>query len=557
MTSHDVRDMLDLPDAAASRPTKKQKISTQRPTLKGLAREVQNLSGDNPIAIVPEISVFKKRRFASRKPAAKWELRSFKNPAREDDSLTLRHWRRKQETPPAPAGYDGSTDLPDTTNPEPEIERSAFAKFNVQVNVPDYTDDEYNKRLQNPDWSKEETDYLMDLAKQFDLRWPVIWDRYEYEPIIPSMDVETNQTAIVVTSKVRSMEDLKARYYFVAATMMMLRKPPIQMNTAEFNLHEVMLNFNPGQETLRKKFAEAAFRRTKEEAREEESLLLELKRILARSEKLNDERRELYARLETPPSTGNIGIYTSSQGLQQLLQQLMTVDKTKKRKSLMVGDGVSPAAGPSGQAQNANADRRESSVRESTTGPSGAPGKKGAQGPSERRQLTEEEERIYGVSRHERLTSGPAFRLERISKPLISKSAVQQTKISNVLTELEVPQRLIMPTAEVGEAYESVLQSINVLLEARKVADKLAGEVAVAKAQKAEKEKAARLARGEPADGDADAAVNGTGEAEGSEVKQEEREKSVAASIKGGGAHKRSASVLSAASDKNTKRQKK
>ncbi|TVY14288.1 SWR1-complex protein 4 [Lachnellula arida] len=577
MTSLDVRDMLDLPDSGSARPAKKQKLTAPRPVLKGLAREVQNLSGDNPIAIVPEVSAFKKKRFGSRKPVAKWEQKPFKNSARDGDPLVLRHWRRKTERPPVPpVGEDGNVEMGEGVAPKAEemVEDSTFAKYNVRVNVPEYTEDEYNAKLQNKDWTKLETDHLVGLAYEYDLRWPVIWDRYE--PPLPAPDAPDSLLGLVLPPKIRTMEDLKARYYSVAATMMAERKPPIKMNSVEFNLHEVMSNFNPAIETARKKFAEGAFQRTKEEAREEESLLLELKRILARADKLNEERRELYARLESPPSTGNIGIYSSSQGLQQLLQQLMQA--SKKRKSLMGNEGISPAAGPS---QQASFDRRDSSVRESISGPSGSNNnnnKKGPPpGPSERRQLTDEEERIYGVSRHERLgNSGPIYRHDKISKPVITKSSVQQTKIANVLNELEIPPRLIMPTVEVGEAYESLLQSINVLLDARKLADKLDGEIRIARQQKEEREKAARLememgeALAEAGEGDevgsgsSDSKTDEVGSgSSGSSDSKTEREKSVARSVRGGSVarsvsqgHKRSASVLSAASDKSTKKQR-
>jgi DNA methyltransferase 1-associated protein 1 len=553
MTSHDVRDMLDLPDTAAPRPSKKQKIAVPRPSLKGLAREVQSLGGDNPIAIVPEVSVFKKRRLASRKPAAKWELKPFKNSARKD-GLVLRHWRRKAEIPAAPVREDGSSEQTEN-KVELEVDDSTFAKFNVQVDVPKYDDEQYNSKLQSEDWSKDETDYLMHLIQEYDLRWPVIWDRYDYAPA----EMETTDDAMILAPKVRSMEDLKTRYYAVAAKMMALHKPPEHMATPAFNLHELMINFNPTQETARKKFAEAAFYRTKEEANEEQSLLLELKRILARSDKLSEERRELYARLEAPPSTGNIGIYTSSQGLQQLLQQLMTVDKSKKRKSLMGSEGISPASGPSGL-QQSSFDRRDSTNRESVSGPSTANNKKGSvAGPSERRQLTEEEERIYGVSHHERIgTSGPAFRHEKVNRPINTKSSVQQTKLLNTLSELEIPARLIMPTADVGAIFESLLQSINVMLEARKVSDKLTGEIGLLKAQIAEREKKARAERGEPEpEGEDTGDQDGDDEDDDVKIEEGEKEKSAAPSTRGGSTHKRSASVLSAVSDKSTKRQKK
>jgi DNA methyltransferase 1-associated protein 1 len=573
MTSHDVRDMLDLPGTAGPRPAKKQKVAVPKSTLKGLAREVQSLGGDNPIAIVPEISVFKKRRLASRKPAAKWEYRPFRNSVRSDD-LILRHWRRKLEVPPAPAGEEEKDKEADALVEEP-IDDSIFAKFNVQVQVPKYNDEQYDAHLQNEHWTKDETDYLMGLVQEYDLRWPVIWDRYEYVAPIP--EVEDCQDAIIPAPKARSLEEMKARYYKIAAAMMIVHKPQDRMVSSEFALYETMLAFNPAQETARKKFAENAFHRTREEAKEEESLLLELKRILARSEKLNEERRELYARLETPPSSGNIGIYSSSQGLQSLLQQLMTVDKSKKRRSLMGPDGASPAsAGPNSLQQGF--DRRDSSMRESVSNPSGSVVKKGgAQGPTERRQLTEDEERTYGVSHPtDRITSGPFFRYEKLSKPISLKSTAQQAKITNTLNELGLPPRLIMPTVETGASYELLLESIVKMLQFRAVSEKLSGEIAVAKAQKAEREKRERATRGEPepepeaektsgeeAGGEGEAAAEardeGQEDADGDgDVKmEEEREKSAAPSARGGSVHKRSASVLSTVSDKSTKRQKK
>ena len=561
MTSHDVRDMLDLPGTAGPRPAKKQKIAAPRSTLKGLAREVQSLGGDNPIAIVPEISVFKKRRLASRKPALKWELKAFKNSARGDD-LVLAHWRRKAEPPPAPVGEDESAEQA-VPRPEPEIEDSTFAKFNVKVDIPQYTDFQYSLKLDKGGWTKDETDYLMALVKEFDLRWPIIWDRYEYSPPVS----EENGGAITPVTKPRTMEDLKARYYFIADQMLILHTPPKDMRKAEMDLHEIFEKFDPVQETLRKKFAENAFNRTKDEAKEEESLLLELKRILARSEKLGEERRELYARLEAPPSSGNIGIYTSSQGLQQLLQQLMTLNNSKKRRSLMGSEGISPASGPSSLQQQGSFDRRDNAMRESTSGPSN-PSKKGTlQGPPERRELTKEEEKMYGVSQPTEKLSGPSFRAERLNKPITNKSATMQAKISNILSELGIPGRLTMPTAAVGQEWESLLGNIQKLLELKKTAEKLDGELVLAKAIKAEEEKRAKAARGEP---DPEDENEGDGaDAEGDDevkVEEDEREKSVARSVRGGSAarsarggsvHKRSASVLSAVSDKSTKRQKK
>jgi DNA methyltransferase 1-associated protein 1 len=456
---------------------------------------------------------------------------------------------------------------------EEDVEDSHFAKFKVKVNVPTYTDEQYDANLRNEDWSREETDYLMELVRDFDLRWPVIWDRYEYQPGNNIEMVPSEIGVMVPHRKVRTLEDLKARYYDVAAKMMAIHHPVQFMSQAEFNLHQLMTSFNPQQEQQRKQFAEVLMSRSIEERREEESLLIELKRILARSEKLQEERKELYARLESPPSQGNVGIYSTSAGLAQLLQQLMNANKSKQRKSILGPEGVSPAtAGPSGQQPPASLDRRESSVRESISGPSASTpttNKKGSIAvPTERRKLVPEEEKLYGVSYHERLTGGPVFRHDKVNKLISGKSAVQAQKFTNMLNELSIPSRLTMPTAEVTTQYEQLVTSISTLLEARKMVDKLEAEMKLAEAQKAEREKKERRDQGEPeeeekptltngevVDGDAAASSAVAEDGEGDE--QGEKEASAGPGTRNGTLHKRSASVLSQVSDKSAKRQKK
>jgi len=505
MTSHDVRDVLNLPqDGSAPRPTKKAKSSGPRPNLKGLAREVQNLGGDNPIAIVPQVSVFKKKRFASRKPAARWELRPFKNSARDDTSLFLRHWRRKTESeaaPDAPAGEEGGAIQ--GSRADGDIEDSAFAKYNVHVVVPQYSEDQYNSNLNSTDWTKDETDYLLDLVRAFDLRWPLIWDRYEYQLPAPGGDsADGNSTAIVPVLKPRSMEDLKARYYEVAAKMMAVQKPVQYMTQPEYSLHETMANFNPQQEKLRKEFAVNSLSRSKEEAREEESLLLEVKRILARTERINEERRELYARLDYPHTDQDISAFKSSQGLQTLLQNLMNLDKSKKRKSLIGIDGVSPGSAGPGQPPSATDSVRRESIaasagghRDSIAGADKTPveppknNKKGAHQP-ERRKLSAQEEQVYGVSHHDRLASGATFRFEKVNKLFSQKSGQQQLRITNVLNELDIPSRLVMPTASIAAQFEQLVIAVNHLVDMRKMSDKLDAEVKIEEQRKLERDKA-------------------------------------------------------------------
>ena len=417
------------------------------------------------------------------------EQTAFINPARTD-GLVLRHWRKKKNivatTPGAPntpaelkTEHDSDSRSAQT---EPDYH---FAKFNIKVSGPEYSNEQYEAHLKSDDWTKEETDYLIHLASEFDLRWIVIADRYDYQAKeVPS---EGDSMVVTVTLKPRTMEDLKSRYYDVAAKVMVLHHPLSSMSTAEFDLHEKMIKFDPTQETTRKKLAEALLSRSPEEIREEEILLGELKRIVVSEERFALERKELYDRLQAPQSTASIQNYESSQGLANLMQTLLSVDKNKKQRRTLTGPGdgaSSPATGGSGQnvAGPGGRDQRNSI--------GGSAIKKGSlSGSSSQRQLTPREEAKYGVSHHERLTSGVALRGYRIDKLLQAKSQAQSKKLDDALRELEVPHKAVMPTTKVCDAYELLVQKINILLEVRKVSEKIENEIKVQQAQKEYREK--------------------------------------------------------------------
>lgn len=613
MASSDLRDVLNLPSEGTPRPAKRARASAPRQNLKGLAREVQSLGGDHPIVIAPE-ATFKKKRHISKKPAARWEQRPFTNSGRDDRSLVLKHWRRKPAREQGADAAQGEGEQAAESGAEKEeMEDSAFAKYNVQISVPQYSDDQYRLNLQHEDWTKEETDYLLSLAKDFDLRWPIIWDRYEYVPPATNGEegADGDETkAIIPAPKERSLEDLKARYYDVAAKMMAVQKPEQYMTDAEKNLYNIMCKYDSGVETARKNYAAGFLQRSRDEAKEEESLLIEVRRIMARNERFNEERRELYRRLDYPTTDQDISSFKSSAGLQSLLQNLLAADKTKKRRSLAAGEGASPATGASatpaeGTAANrrdsiaataANNRRESSSVgpAQATPAPATTAGKKAA-ALQEKKKLSEADQAIYGVTYHDRLSSGPTFRTERVNRLFSQKSGQMQLRITNVLTELDFPARLTMPTAAVTGQYEKLLASITALLEVRKQSDKLEAEMKVESQKKAAREEAKKEAGGEKDEGkdegeksteekekekakadgpaaeakageEAPASAETPVEADKEGEMEKEKEKGTEASEekkdgeekeKASTGHKRSASVLSTASDKSSKRQKK
>ena len=127
----------------------------------------------------------------SSKRARPWTWAPFASSARTDGA-SFRHWVR------ANVEY---TDYP-------------YAKFDIHLDPVSYTDDEYQQYLTSNVWTKSETDKLMDLVRTYELRWPVIYDRwYDYY-------LTTSSTSARPT---RNIEDLQHRYYGVAATLAQVR----------------------------------------------------------------------------------------------------------------------------------------------------------------------------------------------------------------------------------------------------------------------------------------------------------------------------------------------
>lgn len=487
MMGSDARDMMGLSSAGPPKPApaKTPKPKIRGPT--GMSREVMDLKfeGAPPISIVAP--KFKEKPKLPFKPRP-WENTPFSNSARKD-GLILKHWRRKGDMtnvgagmPVTPADSNAASEMETDDKAASTIHDSYWAKYNVKIEHPKYTNEQYETHLKNDDWSKEETDYLMDLATDFDLRWVLIADRYEYKPG-EQPKKEEDSMAVTLQPKSRTQEDLKARYYDVAAKAMVLHNPLSSMSSSEFDVHEKMTKYNSVRETQRKQYAEQLMSRTKEEKDEEEYLLKELSRIVANQEKLSAERKALYERLETTAGASrgdySTAMYQTSQGLTQLMTNLFTQNKNKelekkeKRRSAMeVGDLQNGL--DRNQRHSLGAGDKRASVGEN-------PG---------RRQLSAREEAKYGVSRPmERITAGVQFRHERITKATQAKSGVQTNRIGGALTELRITPRMVMPTTKVVTEFEKLIEKIKELLEVRKATEKIDGEIKVWKAQKEQQEK--------------------------------------------------------------------
>lgn len=187
-----------------------------------------------------------------------------------------------------------------------------FAKMNKPLKVQEYNEIEYATYFQDPNWSREETDHLCELAKNFDLRWPVILDRYGEE------------------HPKRTVEDLKERYYKIQKKLSQLRE---QSGAAKLPMANY--NYNKALEVERKKQAEVLYHRTKEQIKEIEELLAEYKKIeSSQKRKFSAGRRAL----TLSDSSSAVGVATPDAG----------ADRRKKKAGSAKRPSVgSPVTAPS------------------------------------------------------------------------------------------------------------------------------------------------------------------------------------------------------------------
>ncbi|KAM3412212.1 hypothetical protein ACQJBY_003722 [Aegilops geniculata] len=245
----DAKDILGLQKTSFPSAQEKKPRAPKEPQRKpdGVSREVYALTGGVGMApLMPTIEASHlKRRPAVEKEKlvllnscvrVAWRWLPFTSSARTDN-LQLYHWVRVVNNVPPTGDYD-------------------FAKYNTKVDVLKYTDEEYEKYLTEPTWSREETDQLFELCQRFDLRFIVIADRFP--------------TA-------RSVEDLKSRYYSVTRALLIARARSFDEVAGNPLVKET---FNAAHETERKRALSALFSQTKQQERKDAEVLAEAKRIM-------------------------------------------------------------------------------------------------------------------------------------------------------------------------------------------------------------------------------------------------------------------------------------
>mmetsp|Transcript_22673 Transcript_22673/g.33138 ORF Transcript_22673/g.33138 Transcript_22673/m.33138 type:complete len:538 (+) Transcript_22673:120-1733(+) len=251
----DVADILGMNKHASSSQDDAARILGEKPKSsskikskpKGMSRELFALVGEDGIAPAVQTNqgpLFKDKRQNAMK--GKWVWAPFRNSARSDN-LELCHWIKSEQQ-----GFD-----------------YPYAKFNVKLEPIQYTDAEYESMLQSALWTRSETDHLMYLCHRYDLRWPVIADRYEPTPP-------------------RTTEELMARYYFIVSKLKAQHS-----GQGEFsNRHQPCSVFNAEYERARRKQQDILFHQTFAQVEEEAKLREELKAVDAALKKIKKQPKQ-------------------------------------------------------------------------------------------------------------------------------------------------------------------------------------------------------------------------------------------------------------------------
>lgn len=228
----DVADMLGL-SAKGPAPTAseealkimgdKAKMTKPAKKPKGMSREVYDLLGKD--GLVPSIQGnvtapnFKTKRLNAMK--GKWVWTPITSTARQNNQPVFFHWIKAEQT---------HVDYP-------------YAAFNAKFDSFEYTGEEYASHLVSESWSKEDTDALVAVCHQFDMRWSIIADRIEL-------------------SAARPVEEMQARYYSVRAILKSKREQSQQGGGLVKTEGEVVNSgFNVEQERKRRHAQDMLFKK--------------------------------------------------------------------------------------------------------------------------------------------------------------------------------------------------------------------------------------------------------------------------------------------------------
>mmetsp|Transcript_14605 Transcript_14605/g.20721 ORF Transcript_14605/g.20721 Transcript_14605/m.20721 type:complete len:419 (-) Transcript_14605:138-1394(-) len=253
-----------MPSLIAEDPQRRRKSKAPRELI--CLRDTTSWDDSTAIAPAPP-TIFK----AKRNKAVSWKCLPINSSSRADvslsskpDDIKLYHWVKIHNVP----DY-------------------RFARFNKMIKTIHYTDEEYEEHLQEPFWTRAQTDRLFALCKSLDLRFLVIHDRFtnpmsvEQAELLEREEKELSganesKRGDIILSKDKTIEDLKDRYYSIVRKLLQVR------NSSDPDLHKhpvMQVTYDPEYETQRKDQMEMLLQRNAEAVHKQAELVQE-ERIL-------------------------------------------------------------------------------------------------------------------------------------------------------------------------------------------------------------------------------------------------------------------------------------
>lgn len=329
------------------------------------------------------------------------------------------------------------------------------------------------------EWSYEETKQLFVLCNDFELKWHAIFDRFTYPG--------------------KTLEDLKEHFYLLCGKILK-NKPNVNPQ-----LLDSLNSYSKSKEIERKQYLENLLTRTPAEIAEEESLVVEARRFELAAKKMLVERSNLLTLFDSPQTSQSVQQYRSSQGLTNLYNSLMIMDKHQKRKQLSFQKGSSgrdpiPPSIPVAASSSFKKDRGFQThlqqylsglLKQNQANNNGIKQEKSAVQQLLAKKLTVKEEEAYGLYYHanEKLTPGVILRSGQRLPGLLQRQSTLKS-VSSLLQELDIPTvggtnwKPIMPTRKTMTKFDELLRASATLLEVKKAKDKLESEIKLIKSQR-------------------------------------------------------------------------
>ena len=173
-----------------------------------------------------------------------------------------------------------------------------FARFHKAIRVRGWAEAEYERWLQAPDWTRDETDVLMRLCRQYDLSFVVVHDRFNTEMQERRAEGQSGQTAEAGQEaaaaaapqwRERSVEELKGRYYGIQVRLLQLHNA----SDPELRKHPLLTSsYDEEYERRRKQLLQAALRRRQRDVEDMGQAVIEHRRVLQQIRKIKRAAKE-------------------------------------------------------------------------------------------------------------------------------------------------------------------------------------------------------------------------------------------------------------------------